>query len=71
MFLFFIFIFIYITLTNFSESPLHLEANVDALTLKKVVFPCVAKAFASKVFPVPGGPYNKTPFQGLLIPLKK
>jgi len=41
---------------------------VEALTLKNVVFPCVAKAFASKVFPVPGGPYNKTPFQGLLIP---
>ena len=60
----------YITLTNFSASPLHLLANEEELTLKNVVFPCVASALASIVLPVPGGPNNKTPFQGLLIPLK-
>jgi hypothetical protein len=25
-------------------------------------------ALANKVLPVPGGPYNKTPFHGYLIP---
>lgn len=30
----------------------------------------MATAFASIVFPVPGGPYIKTPYQGLLIPVK-
>lgn len=44
------------TLTNFSASPLHLLANVVELTLKNVVFPWVARAFANRVFPVPGGP---------------
>ena len=29
------------------------------------------KALANKVFPVPGGPYNNTPFQGRLNPIKK
>jgi hypothetical protein len=56
--------------TSFSDSPFHLLANELALTLKKVVFPYVAIAFASIVFPVPGGPNIKMPFQGLLIPLK-
>ena len=31
----------------------------------------VATAFASIVFPVPGGPNIKTPFHGLLIPFKR
>ena len=31
----------------------------------------MAKALANKVFPVPGGPYNKTPFHGRLMPTKK
>jgi len=30
----------------------------------------VANAFASIVFPVPGGPNNNTPFHGLFIPVK-
>jgi hypothetical protein len=47
-----------------------LEAKLDAVTLKKVVFPVEAIAFASNVFPVPGGPNKSTPFQGLLTPLK-
>ena len=41
------------------------------MTLKKVVFPVDAIAFANKVFPVPGGPKSKTPFQARLIPLKR
>lgn len=47
-----------------------MEAKLDAVTLKKVVFPVEAIAFASNVFPVPGGPNKSTPFQGLLTPLK-
>ena len=58
-------------LTNFYESPFHLDAKVDEVTLKKVVFPPEAIAFASKVLPVPGGPKSKTPFQALLIPVNK
>ena len=41
-----------------------------ALTLKKVVLPYAATALARRVFPVPGGPNIKTPFHGLLIPVK-
>jgi hypothetical protein len=57
-----------ITLTIFSDSPRHLEAKEAADTLKKVVLPVVAIAFASIVFPVPGGPNSNTPFHDLLIP---
>ena len=39
--------------------------------MKKVVFPVEAIALANNVFPVPGGPNNKTPFQALLIPVKR
>lgn len=58
-------------LTNFYESPFHLEAKVDDVTLKKVVLPPEAIALASNVFPVPGGPKRRTPFQALLIPVNK
>eukprot|EP00834_Sanchytrium_tribonematis_P001797 NODE_46_length_32145_cov_0.918711.p24 type:complete len:158 gc:universal NODE_46_length_32145_cov_0.918711:11797-11324(-) len=63
--------------TNFSESPFHLLARVEAPTLKNVVPISDAKALASMVYinkkstlPVPGGPYKHTPFHGRLIPLK-
>ena len=56
------------TRTIFSDSPRHFEARLAADTLKKVVFPVVAIAFASIVLPVPGGPKRRTPFQGLRIP---
>lgn len=59
------------SLTSFSDSPLYLEVSVDEDTLKKVVLHSVATAFASIVFPVPGGPTIKTPFQGRRIPFKK
>ena len=58
-------------LINFSESPFHLEATLDAVTLKKVVFPPEAIALASRVFPVPGGPNNKIPFHALFIPVNR
>lgn len=38
---------------------------------KNVPEASVAHAFAKKVFPVPGGPYNKIPFQGILAPVNK
>ena len=50
--------------TNFSESPLHLEARVDAETLKNVVLHSVATALARRVFPVPGGPTMRIPWRG-------
>ena len=30
----------------------------------------MAQAFAKKVLPVPGGPYNRIPFHGFLLPVK-
>ena len=48
--------------------PSDLLAIVLALTLKKVVSHSVATAFASSVFPVPGGPNISTPFQGRRMP---
>lgn len=51
-----------------SLSPRHLEARVAEETLKNVVPHSVATAFAKRVFPVPGGPNIRTPFQGRRIP---
>lgn len=48
-----------------------MDARLDAVTLKKVVAPVEATAFANKVFPVPGGPNKRTPFQALLFPTKR
>lgn len=53
------------TLTSFSELPRHLEATDEAEMLKKVVLHSVATALASRVLPVPGGPYSKTPYAPL------
>lgn len=50
------------TLTSFSELPRHLEATDEAEMLKKVVLHSVATALASRVLPVPGGPYSKMPY---------
>ena len=38
--------------------------------LKKVMSSTPAAAFANIVLPVPGGPYNKTPFHGSRMPVK-
>lgn len=58
-------------LSVFSASPTYFDIKSEEETLKKVP-PCisVAQALAKKVFPVPGGPYNKIPFQGVLSPTK-
>lgn len=56
--------------TSFSESPLHLDTMELAEMLKKVVLHSVATALASKVLPVPGGPYTSTPFHGCSSPVK-
>eukprot|EP01047_Picozoa_sp_COSAG01_P027490 COSAG01_NODE_1815_length_9170_cov_35.104509_5_plen_145_part_00 len=58
------------TRTSFSDSPRHLLTIDDAEILKKVVLHCVATAFASIVFPVPGGPYKSTPFHPDSKPVK-
>ena len=42
----------------------------DEETEKKVPSASVAQALAKNVLPVPGGPYNKIPFQGFLLPVK-
>ena len=55
-------------LTNFSPSPTHFDVKLDAEMLKKFVF-CIssAKAFAKRVFPLPGGPYNNKPLKMVRI----
>ncbi|KAH1023474.1 hypothetical protein HUJ04_012674 [Dendroctonus ponderosae] len=53
-----------------SHSPLYFDVKVEEDTLKNVVPHSVATALASMVLPVPGGPTIKTPFQGLLIPVR-
>jgi hypothetical protein len=50
-----------LTLTSFSLSPRHLLMMLLALMLKNVVRHCVATALASRVLPVPGGPYSSSP----------
>jgi len=56
-------------LTNFSPSPTHLEVKEDAEILKNLYLLSFANAFASNVFPLPGGPNNKIPFGGDLSPV--
>jgi len=55
---------------NFSLSPTHLDISELAEILKKVDLHSVATAFASIVFPLPGGPYNRIPRVGSLMPVK-
>jgi len=43
---------------------------VAALELKNVMSLTPAAALANIVLPVPGGPYNRTPFHGSRIPVK-
>ncbi len=58
-----------ITRIIFYDSPFHLLARLDADTLKNML--SLATAFASRVFPVPGGPNKRIPFMAFRIPLKK
>ena len=54
----------------FSASPTYLLIKSDEETEKNVPSASVAHAFAKNVLPVPGGPYNKIPFHGFLLPVK-
>jgi hypothetical protein len=53
---------------NFSLSPTYLLIKSLDETEKNVALHSVAQAFAKKVFPVPGGPYNNIPFHGYIAP---
>lgn len=57
-------------LMSFSLSPTYLLIRSEEETEKKVPSASVAHALAKNVFPVPGGPYNKIPFHGFLLPVK-
>ena len=53
-------------LINFSLSPTYLETKSAEETEKNVESASVATAFAKYDLPVPGGPYNRIPFHGVL-----
>ncbi len=48
--------------TPFSDSPTNLFSSSGPLMEMKLESASLATAFASRVFPVPGGPYIRTPF---------
>mmetsp|Transcript_23713 Transcript_23713/g.59788 ORF Transcript_23713/g.59788 Transcript_23713/m.59788 type:complete len:86 (-) Transcript_23713:680-937(-) len=56
--------------TSFSPSPTHFDVSELAEIAKNRAFASVATAFASSVFPVPGGPKSKIPFGGARKPWK-
>ena len=49
-----------------SLSPSHLLATSGPFTEMKLVPDSLATALAMSVFPVPGGPYRRMPFPGLM-----
>ena len=51
-------------------SPIYLSTIALLTTFKKLTSRVFATALASKVFPVPGGPYNKTPLGGFIPTLR-
>ena len=55
------------SLTILAPSPIYFCTSYEPLTLIKVQSVWWAIALAKSVFPVPGGPYIKTPF-GCAIP---
>mmetsp|Transcript_82686 Transcript_82686/g.145928 ORF Transcript_82686/g.145928 Transcript_82686/m.145928 type:complete len:318 (-) Transcript_82686:607-1560(-) len=55
--------------TSLSDSPCHLETRSEEETEKKVDAASVATALARYDLPVPGGPYNRMPFQGRRLPV--
>mmetsp|Transcript_9683 Transcript_9683/g.32013 ORF Transcript_9683/g.32013 Transcript_9683/m.32013 type:complete len:206 (+) Transcript_9683:2180-2797(+) len=50
--------------TSLFASPNHFDCNVEHRTLIKQARHSFARAFASSVLPVPGGPYSIHPFTG-------
>mmetsp|Transcript_486 Transcript_486/g.1350 ORF Transcript_486/g.1350 Transcript_486/m.1350 type:complete len:300 (-) Transcript_486:88-987(-) len=59
-----------ISLINRADSPMYLSTIALETTFKNEQSMLLAIAFANNVFPVPGGPYNNTPFGGA-IPTRK
>ncbi|KAK2980061.1 hypothetical protein RJ640_028790 [Escallonia rubra] len=53
---------------HFSSSPNHFEVMVDIETLMKLAPASLAMAWASIVFPVPGGPNSNIPLHGFRRP---
>lgn len=54
-------------LTSFSDSPWYLLMRSAEETEKNLALAIVAQALAKNVLPVPGGPYSKIPFHGLVF----
>ena len=52
------------SLTILGPYPKYFWTNYEPTTLMKVAVVILATALAIIVFPVPGGPYIKTPFGG-------
>eukprot|EP00835_Amoeboradix_gromovi_P002502 NODE_143_length_17796_cov_0.252020.p10 type:complete len:139 gc:universal NODE_143_length_17796_cov_0.252020:3577-3993(+) len=55
-----------ISLIILPDSPIYLSTIAELTTLMKFVSRVAATALANRVLPVPGGPYNSTPFGGLM-----
>ena len=51
-----------------SLSPTYMLMSSGPLTERKFAAHCVATAFARSVFPLPGGPYSRTPLRRLRPP---
>ena len=50
------------SLTLLAPTPTYISTNSEAVAYKKELLDSPEVAFASIVFPVPGGPYIKMPF---------
>lgn len=55
-----------IYLITLADYPIYLSTIAEATTFKNLASIFEAKALAIKVLPVPGGPYIKHPFGGLM-----
>ncbi|KAH3680541.1 hypothetical protein WICPIJ_008232 [Wickerhamomyces pijperi] len=55
-----------ISLINLADSPMYLSTMADAGEKMKLAPMVAAVALAKRVLPVPGGPYKRTPFGGLI-----
>ena len=54
-----------------ADYPMYLSTIAEATTFKNLASMFDAKALAIRVLPVPGGPYIKQPFGGLIPTLLK
>lgn len=54
------------SLIIFAPSPMNIYTSYGPANFKNVAFVWAAQALANIVFPVPGGPNNKTPLGGLI-----